>query len=83
MHETKEKKMKQKNQKKHLLKVVDSMSGMWHYYLSVSGEYSREALCGGKRVMKIENLLRNWGFKGGNVPASYCATCNKMYLELK
>jgi len=82
MYETKEKAMKQKNLKRHLLKVVDSMSGMWHYYLPVSGKHNCEALCGKKRGMNIENILKNWGHKEGNVPSSYCSVCDKIYQGL-
>jgi hypothetical protein len=65
------------------LKIVEGVAGIWHYHLSISGENYQEALCGERKVMKTEVPLSSWGFKGGNVPSSYCTECERIYKELK
>lgn len=61
------------------LKVVEGVKGVWHYHLSESGRNFQPALCGERKVMQTEVPLTTWGETGGNVPASYCLECVRIY----
>ena len=58
-------------------KIVEGISGMWHYHLAHEDSNGLTSLCG-KQTMPTRSRLETWGFKPGHYPTSYCEECEKI-----
>lgn len=56
------------------LKLVEGISGVWHYHLARVGESDQRGLCGAK-TMSTGAPLSSWGFKPSHMRHSYCDEC--------
>ena len=59
------------------VRVVEGISGVWHYHLAKAEGPFYEALCGA-RTMYSAAPLDSWGYKPDHMPASYCAECARI-----
>ena len=62
-------------------KIVESITGCWHYHLAPIRGDNTVALCG-KPTMPTGGPipLNFWGHKSDHIPESYCKVCEKMAL---
>ncbi len=56
------------------LKIVESISGNWHYHLSENGKTDQPALCGNTHVMHSPAPLATWGHTS-HLHEHYCTEC--------
>ena len=55
------------------LKIVEGISGVWHYHLARDGK----ALCGA-RTMPTGLRLNTWGFRSDHLHETYCRECESL-----
>lgn len=57
------------------VRVVEGVSGYWHYHLAKLEEYT--AICGRTGMMDTNSSIDQFGVvpKGYHIPLSYCAEC--------
>ena len=58
-------------------KIVEGISGVWHYHLARADQRPEYALCGAT-TMPTTIPLEGWGRHSPHIRSSYCKTCAEL-----